>query len=349
MGISLRELIELRVWEDRADQVFGSDEGEKSTLVRKVVLPTTDPRLQRVAALEHEWRTRGRSFVASWRLLREYSPDEIGRATMFRLSVTAVFEPAGEECDTRYDETGVCPVCRAGRKQVSDLIVDLRKVPKRSDIAGTYIGGEWMVSQRVAEALVDEALTGFVLRPVQHVRFAKEEGVSWSDVPSGRALLSQAAAVGLAAPDWRFAIWLNRAEQANLLMAAREEWYGPKRAARHNTFAPYYQPVITSSPIPVSSKSVFGESPFEGGNPYACPMGDTLGHSLLSELYVNCGAWDGSDLARTAQYYGFESGYHRPDPFVLISARMRQLVEKLDVKGLSLDVTHCDDGAEVSR
>lgn len=344
MGLALRELIELRVWKDRADELFRTDEGESGALVRKVVLATTDPRLSKVASLEREWRGRGRSFVASWRFLREYSPAEIAAARLFRLDVTAVFEPAGEECGTVYDESQVCPVCKAGRKHASDLIVDLRKVPKGADIAGTYVCGEWMVSQRLAEALIDAGMTGFVLRPVGHVRFAKEPGIPWADVPTGRALLKRAAAAGLTKEDWRFAVWANRAEQAQLLAAALEEWKGSGRGASHRNLARWYQPIVTSAPVPVSPKAMFGDSPFEEGNTYACPMGDTLGHQLLSALCVDCVKWDGSDLAQTAHYVGFVSGYHRPDPFILVSPRMRELFEEHGVKGYSLEVVRCDDG-----
>jgi hypothetical protein len=49
--VELREVLELRVWEDRAHLLFGEDEGKRSGLVRRLFLPLKDPRLARLAEL----------------------------------------------------------------------------------------------------------------------------------------------------------------------------------------------------------------------------------------------------------------------------------------------------------
>lgn len=345
----MRERIELRVNVDHADLLFRPDEGEllgqrRHAHLKRIVVDLSDPRLARIPEIEKELNAhRPVLFVGGWRIIREYTEQEVGEARLFKLWCAAVFEPAGEECGTVYDESGVCPVCKAGRRQVSDLVVDVRRVPRGKEYVSTYVVGEHMVSQRIAEALAESGMTGFALRPVRDVRLAKDPPIPWDEVPSGRALLKRAAPAGMARDHWRFIVWVNRAEQAQLLAAAQDEFYGSARAARHRKVRAWYQPVATSKPVPISPKSVFGERPFEDPNPYACPMGDTLGHYLLSELYVDCSAAAGSDFACTAHYWGFEAGYHRPDPFFLVSQRWRRLFSDLGVKGHELEVVRCDE------
>lgn len=77
-----------------------------------------------------------------------------------------MFEPAGEERGTKYDESSACPNCGAGAKQVGSLVLDLKRIPKGKDIAKT-IAGEVVVSRRVAELFARNGVTGVALGPVR--------------------------------------------------------------------------------------------------------------------------------------------------------------------------------------
>jgi hypothetical protein len=48
-----------------------------------------------------------RSFFG-WRLTRAYEKQEVDEAQLFRPIISSVFEPAGEQCGTVYDESSAC-------------------------------------------------------------------------------------------------------------------------------------------------------------------------------------------------------------------------------------------------
>jgi len=133
-----------------------------------VRVATTDPRLQAVAEAEHNARRTGQNIVLGWKIERKYTDEEIRNAEVFRLIVPRKFEPTGKECGTEYDESKACPMCGAGRTLRSELRLDLRQLPKVGGIVCTLAGEEIVVSQKTAELLLDEKLTGFVLQPVGH-------------------------------------------------------------------------------------------------------------------------------------------------------------------------------------
>ena len=144
----MRELLELRVNEEYAQSLFSANEGVhlSDDMVRKVLLPTDDPRIAKIAELQNWCRTQGERFFFGWSFHRYYSEAELKAAALFHLEITAVCEPAGEECGTVYDESTACSYCGAERKQVSGLRLDLRKAPKSNDLART-IADEWIVSR----------------------------------------------------------------------------------------------------------------------------------------------------------------------------------------------------------
>ncbi|MGH8306604.1 MAG: hypothetical protein ACRETG_13440, partial [Steroidobacteraceae bacterium] len=138
--------------EDYASRLFADDEGVKlgawghhPPTVRKIVMSTSDPRYARVGEMQRQLRAEaGTPFFYGWQIRRYYSAEEIRAARCFRLRISATFEPEGESCGTIYDEAGACPECGSGAPQTNDLRLDLRKVPRRKDIARS-IADEWIV------------------------------------------------------------------------------------------------------------------------------------------------------------------------------------------------------------
>jgi hypothetical protein len=177
----MRETYEFRVVEDYAERLFRPDEGKRlgSGIVRLIKMSGDDPRLPKVGELRQIIdQESGRTFFHGWNIERHYTKQELNVAALFRLHVTAVFEPAGEERGTKYDESAACPRCGAGAKQVGSLVLDVKRIPKSKDIAKT-IAGEIVVSRRVAELFERHGVTGAALKPVRMNASSSAESKDW--------------------------------------------------------------------------------------------------------------------------------------------------------------------------
>lgn len=148
--------------------LFSPSDGKRlGTSIRTIKLPTSDPRYARIGELQAELLARvGKPFFYGWQVTRTYAPRELAAAALCRLRVTSVFEPAGEECGTRYDESTACEECGSGAKQVGPLVLDSKSVPKLRDFSRT-IAGEIVVSRRVTELFEEHGITGITLHPVR--------------------------------------------------------------------------------------------------------------------------------------------------------------------------------------
>jgi hypothetical protein len=176
----MREECEFRVVEEFAARLFADNEGQRlGTGVRKINLCTDDPRFNQVGKLQQELRaTMGRSFFHGWSLRRRYSHDELAIANCLNWKVTTVFEPAGEECGTKYDESTACSRCGAGAKRGADLFLNLKRIPKTRDISRT-IAGETVVSARLVELFKQHRITGVEFRPVCHSSASSSVSKDW--------------------------------------------------------------------------------------------------------------------------------------------------------------------------
>lgn len=162
----MKTTVEFRIDERDAREVLPNDAGRilGSGTTRAVKVSTDDPLYALIGRTQVERRRQGHfGFFTSWILRRIYSPDELAAAELLEAYPMAVFEPAGEETGTGYDETPACPICGAGRVQTTPLTLDLRRIqpgrdidtqtlPRRKDIART-IAHEVVVSSRLAAIL----------------------------------------------------------------------------------------------------------------------------------------------------------------------------------------------------
>ena len=342
----MKESVELRVAEEHVASVFGPAEGRSLGSVRRVVIAADDPRSSRIGALQRRLLARNDYFFAGWRIRRTYTQQELAAATLFHLIFAAVFEPAGEQCGTVYDETAGCPRCRAGRRQVSALRLDLRKVPRGKDLART-IADEWICSQRAAETVVRERLGGFELRLVEHKAVRAYDPVDLGSVPAGRRLLARATRAGIDPGSWEFVVWLNSPEQSRDCQQAHFEHRRQEEAAeaRRGVAPPaWYQIIPTSRPLTIVAPTRCGVDPFDGESPelHVCPNGDTIGLNLLSEVSVSGGLPTGIDIAATGQYVGVRSGVLIPAPLLLVSQRFREVLESNGLRGYRTEVAHVE-------
>lgn len=167
----MREVIEFRVAEEFASLLFDAREGTRlGDSIRKVQLEGSDLRIHRVAELQAELRqTAGKPFFYGWRIRRIYTATELAKAALLRLGVSNFFEPTGEECGTKYDDSSACSQCGAGATQVGPLILDTGRIPTGKDFAQT-IGREIVVSRRTRDVLTEANVTGVALTPVHSRR-----------------------------------------------------------------------------------------------------------------------------------------------------------------------------------
>lgn len=126
----------------------------------------------------------GYQYIAA-KLVRTYSEGELQDGTILLLKISAHFEPAGEECGTIYET--LCNHCNWGR-QVSDLILDLRRVSQHKDISETIAWVEWVVSSKFARTFGGNKLTGAEFRPIFDLRNPTKQSKEWSQLwVTGRA------------------------------------------------------------------------------------------------------------------------------------------------------------------
>jgi hypothetical protein len=278
----MRETIEFRIAEERARKFLEPDLGVMvNETLRKVVLPVNDKRVQRIGQIERDYRKKGGVFFTYWHVHRHYSEEELRSAELLDLVIRSYFEPTGSMCGTEYDETAGCKYCGAGTRQLSDLILNTRRIPKGKDIAQS-LAGEIVVSRRVVDAFRAQGLRGAEFRPVLHRSRRGPEPSEWSQL------------------------------------------------------------VITSKPLKLSAPTLAGNNPFDldEQDEHRCPKGHLAGLNQLSELYVRREGDDDSDVCRTDKLFGVRRGELRPEPRLLVTQRVRELLVGMKAKGFALEVAH---------
>lgn len=342
----MREMCELRVNEEVADLLFDPREGKRLNGVRLIMLDTSDPRFPEVGRLRVSLSAQGKGmFFSGWDITRHYSKTELAAAALFHVLITAVFEPSGEDCGTVFDYGQTCPICSAGRRQVTDLWLDLRRVPKNKDIARTITAGEWIVSERLARLFVDASLTGFELGPVRHKARYEDDPLDLSQSKSGRELLRRAADVGCPHPTPAFWTWLNRREQRELSDRATAEYVEMRRArSRAGGQLPprWYQLCVTSPRVPTVPPTRFGINPFDEDREgrYRCSIsnlcdedGHVSGLNVLSEVFISRERYGGDDFVCTRDYVGGFKDWYIPGQLLLVTPRVRNLLVEHKIRG----------------
>ncbi len=234
---------------------------------------------------------------------------------------------------------------RRSAAQVADLRLDLRKVPKGKDIA-VSLANEWIVSQRLAELMLDAGLTGFELRRVWHKGHYEDDPYYLHETPTGRKILEIIEEVGIEHGTWPYYVWINRPEKRPLAEQSRQEMAAMKRnrAKQRGKPAPvWYQLVPTSQPVEIVPPTKTGINPFDPDpdNQFRCPRGDLVGLTMISEAYLDRARYDGSDVAVSRQYLGIRQGdFGRPFRLLLISRKFWGLLEANKIKGYKVEVAH---------
>jgi hypothetical protein len=343
----MKEMAEFRVEERFASQLFGDKEGKRlGDSIRKVHLGVDDARFPQIGELQKTLRaSHGEPFFYGWHIRRKYDAAELDAAKLFLMAVGYGLEPAGEDCGTTYDETTGCPECGAGAAQTSDLWLDLRKAPKSRDLVAT-IADEVIVSQRLAERMIEAGLTGFRFGRVHHKARYQDDAMDFHQTPSGRELLQRAEAAGTPLSDPRFWVWLNRAENRPLSDAMTAEHVSMKEGEeRRNpkSWPVWHQLFVTSPPVDIVAPTRVGIDPFNSDpeGECRCSRGDLIGLNRLSELSVAANQLGDADFQPTRQFVGVHRGLLRPRQLILISPRVRKLLKSEGIRAsVTLEVAH---------
>jgi hypothetical protein len=105
----------------------------------------------------------------------------------------------------------------------------------------------------------------------------------------------------------------------------------------------WFEVIVTGEPIAFASSSRFGVSVVDPENRAACEEGDTVGHALLSEAFLNRPSHELSDFQLTSQYLGERRGLLVPYRIMLISPRAELALSALKVKKTYVEVAHIID------
>lgn len=166
----MREIIEFRIGEEDAREHLKPEDGivlgPFGGDVRKLVMETNDIRYARVGRLQREFRKRGSFFFTYWYIQRKYTKPELEAAELLQLRMNSAFEPAGEDCGTRYDDSAGCPHCGFGASQLNELRLDPSTLPRGKDLTRTIAYSEIIVSARLVDAMHEHGIMGARFLPV---------------------------------------------------------------------------------------------------------------------------------------------------------------------------------------
>jgi len=124
------------------------------------------------------------NFGLGW-INRRYTKRDLENAQLLWATIVPHFEPCGEECGTSYET--LCAHCNLGR-QVSDLLLDLRRAPQHKEICETISWIEWIATSRFKQAVDDSDLSGVQFRPVFDTNSPLVSSQRWSQIQvTGRA------------------------------------------------------------------------------------------------------------------------------------------------------------------
>lgn len=102
----------------------------------------------------------------------------------------------------------------------------------------------------------------------------------------------------------------------------------------------HFQLELKTPRVRVSRHTVAGAAPFDETCYGRCPLGDTVGLNILSELLLESDTVIANDFAETEQFFGHRMGVIRPWRPIVVSPRARDVLLSAGIKGLSYEVAH---------
>lgn len=303
----MKEYIEFRIIMKYAHLLFKEDEGVNlGDSVKIIKIEKSDPRFKEIGEIQKKARLQHELFYSSYEYKRVYSKEELQNAKFFRIIQTRLFEPAGEECGTIYDESTACPICGAGAQQKSPLKLKKSSIP-HADIATTIASGqEDIASENFVKLVRDNKLTGIDFSPV--INYVKEEQITnYYQIRPLRYLdFSKETVFGQ-----------NPFDLSGESPSFTWEYLKPDGSKIREKYPPKI---------------------------YKCPNGDNMGLNILSEAYIKSIPELGTlDFFASRQTVGGRMGLIRPYHLLFCSNRMMRLIKENKLKGFKFEVAHIVD------
>ena len=104
----------------------------------------------------------------------------------------------------------------------------------------------------------------------------------------------------------------------------------------------WFQLLVKSCDAEVAAPTKIGVNPFDEdtAGQYCCSYGDLIGLARLSEVSIRHPSYNGSDIVASRQFAGTRRGLLRPERFLLISPKLRQLIKDEKLTGCEFEVAH---------
>lgn len=242
------------------------------------------------------------TLAMGWTITRQYTSEELDAADLLHLIITSTFEPAGEECGTTYDESLACHYREGQSFPV--------------EIPGGYTVD--LVEQRCGAGRKQTSPLRLDLRRA----------------PRGKDIARTIADE-----------WVISDRFAKLLWDVQATGYDARPAFQRSQTRPsenWHQLVVIAEPVDVVAPTIAGIRPsdLDAQGAYRCPLGHLIGLNLLSELTLSRLGRPNPDFAVTRQYVGVRRGLLVPAPLLVVSQRVRQVIERSRIKGCRLEVAH---------
>ncbi len=104
----------------------------------------------------------------------------------------------------------------------------------------------------------------------------------------------------------------------------------------------WFHLLVKSCDAEVVPPTKAGVNPFDedASGEFRCPLGDLIGLSRISEVWISAARSNTPDVVASRQFVGRRTGLIRPERFLLISPRLRRILEEQDLRGFGLEIAH---------
>lgn len=104
----------------------------------------------------------------------------------------------------------------------------------------------------------------------------------------------------------------------------------------------WFQLLVTSCEAEVTAPTKMGVNPFDEDTTgqYRCSRGDLIGLARLSEVSISHASYNGFDIVASRQFVGTRRGLLRPERFLLVSPKLRQVIKDEKLTGCEFEVAH---------
>jgi hypothetical protein len=120
--------------------------------------------------------------------------------------------------------------------------------------------------------------------------------------------------------------------------------FGPVRKGNKSGFvsSDWFQLIVQTAEAEIIEPTRVGVGPFDDDQKgeFRCSTGDLLGLNLLSEVTVRATTRGTDDFISSRQFIGTRRGLLRPERIILISQKVRKLIESEKLKGCKIEVAH---------